>query len=175
MSRRYRLLVLAFAAVLLVVFRAELYLTPLVEVAQPSFTFTIVHGTPVTPVESANLSGDYYRGDGTGYNLSLALHQGGTYAASWYGCVGLYGTATGEWALASGDLKFTPIEETEMMQGHLRSLEPMAHAGHWILVPTEDEDREVYDKWGVSEYSCFQATLVLFSHPGQLPIQWPTE
>jgi hypothetical protein len=48
----------------------------------------------------------------------------------------------------------TPKKEAGMMQGHLRTLDVLKYKGSWIFVRADDKD--FYDKHGVSRYSCFQ-------------------
>lgn len=111
-------------------------------------------GTPEAPPNARAVAGNYYRGDGTGYNIYLTLKADGKYTAEWRGCLGKYGEASGQWTLKDKQITFKPSEEKDMMKGHLRSLDVLKFKGEWIFVPTED--RDFYDKWGVSRYSCFQ-------------------
>lgn len=111
-------------------------------------------GTPEAPPNGNAIVGSYYRGDGTGYNIYLTLNKDGTYAAKWCGCLGKYGDAAGKWILKDRQIIFKPTEEKDMMVGHLKSLDIFKFKGEWIFVPSAE--RESYDKWGVSRYSCFQ-------------------
>lgn len=111
-------------------------------------------GTAEAPSNSKAVAGSYYRGDGTGYNIYLTLVEDGTYTAKWLGCLGEYGTASGRWALADKLIKFQPGKQTGNMKGHLKSLDVLRYKGQWIFVPSDD--RDFYDKHGVSPYSCFQ-------------------
>lgn len=111
-------------------------------------------GTPEAPPNAKAVAGDYYRGDGTGYNIYLTLVANGTYTAKWRGCLGEYGTASGSWTVADKRIVFKPVKEKDMMKGHLKSLDVLRYKGQWIFVPSED--RDFYDKHGVSRYSCFQ-------------------
>jgi hypothetical protein len=122
-------------------------------------------GVAERPADTRVLAGHYYRGDGTGYNVHLTLGSDGAYSAEWQGCLGIYGEAAGDWKLADELVVFTPSKEIDMMRRHLRALEVMKFQGNWILVPTDKSDREFYDKWGVSTYSCFQNTNSIFQGP----------
>jgi hypothetical protein len=42
------------------------------------------------------------------------------------------------------------------MKEHLRSLEVLKFKNDWVFVPTDPKHRALYDKWGISRYSCFQ-------------------
>jgi len=53
-------------------------------------------GTPEAPSSAKAVAGDYYRGDGTGYNIYLTLKENGKYTAEWHGCLGKYGEASGQ-------------------------------------------------------------------------------
>jgi hypothetical protein len=111
-------------------------------------------GTPETPPNAEAVVGDYYRGNGTSYNVYLTLKADGSYTADWQGCLGKYGEASGQWALKGQQIVFQPAEEKDMMRGHLKVLDVLKFKGAWILVPADE--RRFYDTWGVSAYSCFQ-------------------
>jgi|ERR1043166_2518820 hypothetical protein len=111
-------------------------------------------GTPEAPPNAEAVAGDYYRGDGTSYNIYLTLKANGKYTAEWHGCLGKYGEASGQWTLKDKQIVFKPSKERDMMTGHLKALDVLKFKGAWIFVPTDD--RDFYDKWGVSRYSCFQ-------------------
>ena len=117
------------------------------------------------PNDAGSIAGHYYEGDGTGYNVYLTLRSNNTYTATWHGCLGAYGEAFGDWKLSGGLVVFAPSMETDMMRGHLKGLEVLRFQGHWIFLSTNKSDREFYDKWGVSVYSCFQNTNNIFRGP----------
>ena len=50
----------------------------------------IEHGSP------AAWAGEYYEGDGLGANIQLSLEPNAGIAATWHGCMGLYGSNEGE-------------------------------------------------------------------------------
>jgi hypothetical protein len=101
------------------------------------------------------LVGRWYRGDGTGYNIHLILKGNLTYSAEWTGCLGTYGKAHGKWALDKGVISFTPAEETDMMKGHLKSLEVIREAHDIVLVPPEE--RESYKtSLTTNTYCCYR-------------------
>ena len=139
-------------------------------VATETHTETYVYkpqkGVAERPADAKALAGRYYRGDGTGYNIYLTLNPEGTYTAEWHGCLGTYGEAAGDWKLTDTRIAFTPSKETDMMRSHLRGLEILKFQGHWIFLSTNKSDREFYDKWGVSDYSCFQNTNSIYRGPG---------
>lgn len=118
--------------------------------------FPVKKASAIVPTNARSISGSYYRGDGTGYNIHLTLKSEGSYTAEWHGCLGKYGDARGTWRLNGSRIMFSPSSETDMMQGHLRTLDVMRFEGDWVFLPTSKEDREFYEKWGVSSYSCFQ-------------------
>jgi hypothetical protein len=130
-----------------------------------SYVYKPKKGISASPTDARMLAGHYYRGDGTGYNIELNLKSNGTYSAEWHGCLGTYGKAAGVWNLAGTQVVFVASKETDMMRGHLKRLEVLKFQGHWILLPTKRDDREFYDKWGVSAYSCFQNTNSIFRGP----------
>ena len=115
------------------------------------------YGTPSTPKAASDVASTYHRGDGLGYNITLTLRGNGTYAASWRGCLGVYGKSHGRWTLSGSRVVFSPARETDMMKGHSTSLalETQTFEGKWILVPTAGEDAAFFRKYGVSRTSCF--------------------
>jgi len=114
----------------------------------------IEKGVPEAPPNTKAVAGSYYCGDGTGYNVTLALKNDGTYSGEWHGCLGKYGDASGNWKLSDKRIILTPKKETGMMQGHLKALDVLKYKDGWIFVRAND--RDFYDKHGVSRYSCFQ-------------------
>jgi len=107
------------------------------------------------PGDRKTLAGDYFTGDGLGYNLRLALLPDGAYTAEWHGCLGKYGDASGTWNLLNRHIDFYPSNETGMMKGHLRKLRTRQFKGKWVLIPMNERWR-FYDRWEVSRLSCFQ-------------------
>jgi hypothetical protein len=91
-----------------------------------------------------------------GFGDHLTLKENGKYTITWTGCLGVYGEASGNWTLASDRVAFVSLKETSQMKGHLNALDVVKYKDGWILVPTEKHLREFYDKYGASEYSCFQ-------------------
>jgi hypothetical protein len=114
----------------------------------------IEKGEPAAPPNAKAVAGSYYCGDGLGYNVTLSLKENGEYSAEWHGCVGKYGDALGSWKLTDKRIVLTPKEEKDMMKGHLKTLDVLKYKGSWILVRADN--RDFYDKHGVSSYSCFQ-------------------
>src|SRR2546423_9879807 len=113
-------------------------------------------GTPEARANAKAVAGTYYRGDGAGYNIYLTLKENGKYTAEWHGCLGKNGEASGQWTLADKRITFNPSREEDMMKGHLKKLDVLKFRGQWIFVPSDD--RQFYDKYGVSRYSCYQMT-----------------
>src|SRR5215813_11583896 len=72
-------------------------------------------GSPEAPPDAKGVAGDYYRGDGTGYNIYLTLKADGKYTAEWQGCLGKYGEASGQWTLRGKQIVFKPSKEKDMM------------------------------------------------------------
>ncbi len=94
-------------------------------------------------------SGNFYRGDGTGYNVNLNLKPDGTYTGQWRGCLGVYGTAFGKWSIKGQQIVLKPAKETDMMKGHLRSLDIIREQKKIFLLPTADRSlARKLSKWG---------------------------
>ena len=104
-----------------------------------------------TPSDAKAVSGSYYRGDGTGYNIYLTLKPNGSYAAEWQGCLGKYGEASGKWNLNEKRITFHPSKEEGNLKGHLKSLDVQKFNGDWVLLPTDFNEKR-----GVSRASCYQ-------------------
>jgi hypothetical protein len=111
-------------------------------------------GVPGAPPNAQAVAGSYYCGDGLGYNVTLTLKDNGTYSGEWQGCLGKYGEASGTWTLSDKRIVLTPTNEEGNMKGHLRTLDVMKYKGGWIFARADD--RDFYDKRGVSRSSCFQ-------------------
>jgi hypothetical protein len=73
-------------------------------------------------ISASKVPGTYYKGDGLGENISLELREDGTYSAQWHGCLGSYGSASGTWRLSGNDVELTPVAETDILVGYLRTL-----------------------------------------------------
>ena len=153
---------LCAAAILYYLVRLELVIA---QTSSETYGYKPQKGVAERPADAKVLAGRYYCGDGTGYNVHLTLTPGGAYTAEWHGCLGTYGEAAGDWKLTDRLVVFTPSKETDMMRGHLRGLEVLKFQGRWILLATNQSDRETYDKWGVSTYSCFQNINSIFRGP----------
>ena len=102
-------------------------------------------------VVPSDLHGQYYAGDGLGYNLGLSLNPNGSYECTWHGCLGLYGSADGSWSLEGANLVLTPRSETDMLVGYLVTLDIVSYMGHLLLVT--EHDRDFFLKHGPSTYS----------------------
>jgi len=111
--------------------------------------------TQAAPNEKA-IEGSYYRGRGPAYNLDLTLEAGGKYKATWHSCLYKSGGASGAWTLSGGRVIFTPPMEGEMLKGRLESADVLKSGEQWVLVPTNQQDREFYRTNGVTSFSCFQ-------------------
>lgn len=129
-----------------------------------TFAFTLAMGfglghyaqsalTPVDPKLEV-LSGEYYQGDGLGYNVSIILNANGTYSSEWQGCLGSYGSGWGTWTATDSLVTLSPTTETGMMQGHLRKLEIVKAGNDTVLL--DKGDWELFRIYGVDRSTCFQ-------------------
>jgi len=114
----------------------------------------IEKGLPEAPPNTKAVLGNYYRGDGTGYNVYLTLKRRGNYSAEGHGCLGKYGESSGKWTLDGKRIILVPTKEEGMLKAHLKQLDIIRFKGQWIFFRSEDKD--FYDKHGVSRFSCFQ-------------------
>ena len=64
-------------------------------------------------LSSAQVAGTYYQGDGLGMNWRLALRKDGSFAFKWQGCVGVYDSKSGRWALEEGSVRLHVEKQQE--------------------------------------------------------------
>jgi hypothetical protein len=114
----------------------------------------IEKGVPEAPANMKALAGSYYCGDGKAYNVTLVLKGDGSYSGEWSDCTRVCGKASGTWTLSDKRVVLRAKDETDMMKGHLRTLEVFRFKGGWILVRAED--KASYEGHGVSRFTCFQ-------------------
>ena len=108
-----------------------------------------------TAIETNILAGTYYTGDGLGYNLALTLDSDGQYSCMWRGCLGVYGTATGTWSVATNTLHLSPKTATGMLKDKpLPPLDVLMFQGRYIFV--DPKFRGFFLKYGPDRSSCFQ-------------------
>lgn len=101
--------------------------------------------------------GTYYRGDGTGFNLTLTLKSNGHFDCRWTGCLGVYGTSTGTWKVEGDEIQMSTLTAKGMMEDKpIGTLTITTNLGNTFLV--QNNDREFYDEHGPSRYSCFQVS-----------------
>ena len=113
------------------------------------------------PEDISELPGNYYRGDGKGYNVSLDLKLDQTYSAIWDGCLGEYGRSSGTWSLKDGRVLFRPTEEFDMMKGHLTELVVGYQDEILFLFPDPNDDS--FPKYMPSRSSVFSRRNEKFS------------
>ena len=107
-----------------------------------------------TNVFPSQICGQYYTGDGLGYNLSLDLQTNNTFSCTWTGCLGVYGTSTGVWVVATNRVVLKTEQSTGMLKDKpLSNLDVLIEKGDFILVNADDND--FFLKHGPSRYSCF--------------------
>ena len=108
-----------------------------------------------TVIETNTLVGTYYTGDRLGYNLTLNIDVGGEYSCMWRGCLGVYGTATGTWTIATNTLHLSPKMATHMLKDRpLPPLDVLVFQRQYIFVdPTL---RGYFLKYGPDRVSVFQ-------------------
>lgn len=103
------------------------------------------------------LVGTYYRGNGTGYNLTLTLNSDGQFHCISTGCVGDYGTSTGTWRVDNDQIQMLTLTAKGTMEDRpIGALTVSMDSEKTILV--QNNSREFFDAHGPSRYSCFQVT-----------------
>lgn len=121
---------------------------------QPSRYLNVKGVTLPVGVTADSLLGDWYRGDGLGYNVTLSLKSKGRFDAVWMGCLGEYGNATGTWEIERGSVALKPTSETGQMVNHLRRVDIVSYRGKILLVPS-GKDGDFFVEHGPSDHSCF--------------------
>jgi hypothetical protein len=109
---------------------------------------------PSVGIVDRGLVADYYTGDGLGYNIQLSLRADGTFSATWYGCVGNYGDASGNWVRAGDRVTFDNRASKGRLANHLRGAIIVKGDGFPALVL--DQGRKFYDEHGLSRVSALQ-------------------
>lgn len=113
------------------------------------------------------LIGLYFRGDGTGFDLTL--EESGDYECVWTGCFGTCGTSRGRWTVSGNRVSIQVAEETDMMEGKsAKQFDVLEHQGDLILV--DADDNAFFLRHGPSRYSCFTRQHVAVNPLNALPI-----
>jgi len=112
----------------------------------------------VNQAEMTALAGDYYSGDGLGWNLSLTLEADGVFRCNWHGCVvGSDMSLVGDWDLEGDTITFTPLSDAD--EAFLRryfedkTARTATVEGNTVLIFADQED--FFAKYGPSTGSCF--------------------
>ncbi len=116
----------------------------------------IEKATAEAPPNAQAVAGSYYKGTGLAYNLNLTLQPSGEYTAAWDSCLYKPGKAAGQWRLSDKRITFTPPMEGEMMRGSIETVEILKLRGEWVLLPIDNQSLKLYDRDGVTPFSCFQ-------------------
>jgi hypothetical protein len=99
------------------------------------------------PVPRSRLVGRYFTGDGTGFNLKLDLRADGSFDLTWTGCLGVYGTASGTWALDPDGVSTTTAKADGLLATRpLDRLRVANLGGHYLLV--QESSRDLFDEFG---------------------------
>jgi hypothetical protein len=97
--------------------------------------------------------GEYYAGDGLGCNLHLILKDGGNFECTWTGCLGVYGTTSGEWHVEAAGLKLAAGKADGMFENRpLDDLFIISFGEHYLLL--EKDFRDIFDQYGPSTRYC---------------------
>ena len=66
---------------------------------------------------------EWYTGDGLGVNITLSLQDDYIYRATWDGCLGRYGSASGTWSRTGDIVDLAPDREDGMLEEFLIKLQ----------------------------------------------------
>jgi hypothetical protein len=104
-------------------------------------------------VDRGRMAGRYFTGDGTGYNLRLDLRADGSFDMTWTGCLGVYGTASGTWAMDERGIALNATQADGLFATRpLGRLLVASLDRHYLLV--DESFRDLFDKYGPSHASC---------------------
>jgi hypothetical protein len=120
----------------------------------PSVGTAAAATSPSPAAIDRGLVADYYTGDGLGYNIQLSLRADGAFSATWYGCVGNYGKASGNWVRAGDRVTFHNRASKGRLANYLRGATVVKGDGFPALVL--DQGRTLYDKYGLARFSALQ-------------------
>ena len=90
-------------------------------------------------VDHGRLHGEYYQGDGLGFNLTLTLHENSEFSFTWDGCLGRYAEVKGTYTLTAGVVELEPekpLDEESRAVLDLRLL-PVPWGKRMYLVPMD--------------------------------------
>ena len=107
-------------------------------------------------IPANRLLGQWYRGTGTGANITLHLRADGGYTAVWTDVDGATTASThGTWALHEAKLDFTEAKPKEKTWKPIRKLDVVPEKHGFVLVPPDS--RSYFAMYGsTSGYWCFQ-------------------
>jgi hypothetical protein len=114
-------------------------------------------GVPLTEkvreIDTAVLAGEYYVGDGTGYNLHLMLKKDQKFECTWMGCLGVYGRASGDWSVDDKGVILSPVTSEGMLKARpLGRVQIVTCRDRYLLV--QEGDRRLFDRCGPARFSC---------------------
>ena len=118
-------------------FRNRSFVTLGEDVAQP------FSGPKEDSPPRGTVGGEYYCGDGLGFNLSLTLNQSGRFECTWTGCLGVYGKAQGNWAVEGERVVFQPETATGRLREYLSHADIVKYREHLLLVL--EKHKEFYE------------------------------
>jgi hypothetical protein len=105
-------------------------------------------------LKAGQLIGEYYVGDGLGYNLYLVLKDGGKFECTWRGCLGAYGTASGKWVIRESGLTITTQKADGILQDRqLDRLRIFSFQKNYLLL--QERDLDWFKKHGPDTHCCF--------------------
>jgi hypothetical protein len=80
-------------------------------------------------------------------------------SAWWTGCLGDYGNARGVWSRSADRVSFVSRESTGMLESYLRGA-TVVNGGEFPALVL-DQERDFYQKHGLSRYAALQRTSLL--------------
>jgi hypothetical protein len=129
--------------------------------AKTAVKTTVVAYSPDQPlqetsreIEPPGLAGEYFVGDGLGYNLHLVLDKGGQFDCTWGGCLGVSGKASGDWAVDKKGVTCSPVKSEGMLKDRpLGRVRIVTFRDRYLLL--QEGDRGLFEKYGPKGWYCF--------------------
>lgn len=93
----------------------------------------------IATIQQHPWAGEYYEGDGLGANIRMSLAPGTGVAATWHGCMGMYGANRGKVVLHDGELRFEYEQPNRQgFGGFPDALRPVRWGERRYMIPDDE-------------------------------------
>ncbi len=92
----------------------------------------------IATIQRHTWAGEYYEGDGLGANIRMSLAPNAGVAATWHGCMGLYGANRGKVVMRDGELRFEYEQPNRQgFGGFPDALRPVRWGARRYMIPND--------------------------------------